>query len=218
TPRLITALSYGSVIMGTFTPNQRDRLISPDQRSLVGWITLSGSTEPLPLRLLRAEFSEKDESFEGILHLSHGDAILAEWALTGDISGRVRIREKLIVQRDCTIQEVATGLIGVLNNRRWIFEQGKREIRLAGESKIIPAHSGIRWAAPRTDHVRIDHVIEIELAPPRDVLYAGATQPERGRATDRLILNHISGPRDFHAGDVIAEWSATITATPQNAD
>ena len=218
TPRLITALSYGSVIMGTFTPNQRDRLISPDQRSLVGWITLSGSTEPLPLRLLRAEFSEKDESFEGILHLSHGDAILAEWALTGDISGRVRIREKLIAQRDYTIQEVATGLIGVLNNRRWIFEQGKREIRLAGESKIIPAHSGIRWAAPRTDHVRIDHVIEIELAPPRDVLYVGATQPERGRATDRLVLNHISGPRDVHAGDVIAEWSTTITATPQNAD
>ncbi|MBC7353822.1 MAG: hypothetical protein H5U08_15775 [Thermogutta sp.] len=170
------------------------------------------------MKLLRAEFSEKDESFEGIIHLSHGDAILAEWALTGDISGRARIREKLVVQRDCTIQEVATGLIGVLNDQHWIFEQARREIRLAGTSRTIPAHSGLRWTAPWTDHVEIDHVIAIKLAPPRDVLYAGATQPERGRATDRLILNHISGPREVHAGDVIAEWSATITATPQNAD
>jgi len=218
TPRLITAISYGSVIMGTFTPNQRDRLISPDQQSLVGSIKLSGNTRPLPVKLLRAEFSEKKESFQGILHISHGDNVIAEWTINGDASGQVCIAEKLVVQRDCTIQEMATGLIGVLNNQRWIFEQGKREIRLGSVSKTIPAHSSVRWEAPQTDHVGIDHMMEIELFPPRDVLYVGATQPERGRATDRLILNHLSGPRDFHAGDVIAEWSATIRPTPRNAE
>ncbi len=63
-------------------------------------------------------------------------------------------RARLVAVKDVTIARVATGMIGVLNNRQWIYETGRRTLTLDDESTVIPAHSG-KTLAGEANHIVI---------------------------------------------------------------
>lgn len=212
TPDMVCALSYGPIIMGTITMNRPDRLTSPDQRSLLGHVILDGQTAALPIKLQSVEVTTHPDGFGAKLTVHHGDAVAAEWTMRSHASGTVEIAEKLVAIKDCVTAEVATGLIGVLNNVNWIYETGQRSLSLNGETWQIPAHSGEKIDREGITQVLVDNALRIEISPHRRVVYRAATKPERGRATDRLYLNGILGHRAFRIGETIAEWSAVISS------
>jgi hypothetical protein len=100
-------------------------------------------------------------------------------------------------------------MIGILNNKQWIYEDGTRTVTLDGKSSEVPAHSGTLLEGKVTD-VSLDGVMHIHSAEPLRVRYQASKGPERGRATDRLFLNYRDGKRAFKAGETISRYTATI--------
>ncbi len=215
TPDLVCALSYGPIVMGTVTMNRPDRLTSPDQRSLVGHVILDGQKAALPIKLQSVEITTHPDGYVAKLTVHHGDAVAAQWRMRSYASGAVEMAEKLVALKDCTTADVATGLIGILNNVNWIYETGQRSLSLNEEKWQIKAHCGEEIDREGTRQVLVDNALKIEISPDRRVVYRAATRPERGRATDRLYLNAIPGRRAFRAGESIADWSAVIAVVQQ---
>jgi hypothetical protein len=215
TPEVVFALSYGPIVMGTVTRNRPDRVTSPDQRSLFGHVILAGEKNALPVRLQTAEVTTEDDVFLARLMLHHGDAVRSEWTIKSFADGRLQVSEELVAMRPCTTEEVATGLIGILNNVNWIYETGQRVLTFDDQQLTVAAHSGMQVERAGIRHILIDHALTIDLSPDRTIVYRGATGPERGRATDRLYLNAETKEHRYDADDVLAQWSATISASRQ---
>lgn len=218
TPQVVHAFSYGAVVMGTITPHRPDRLTSPAQRSLIGQVILAGQNSPLPVKLASAKVEVQENGFTAEFTVRHGDDVEARWTMISQSDGQCRVAEKLVALRDCAVQEVNTGFLGILNNKNWIFENGVRLVELEGDTVSVEAHSGKTLEKEQVSRGVVDRTLLFRLAPPRTVRYIAARAPERGRATDRLYLNVISGPRQYQAGDVLAEWSATISPPPQTSE
>jgi hypothetical protein len=108
-----------------------------------------------------------------------------------------------------TISRVATGLIAVLNNSQWIYETGRRTLRLGDESTVIPAHSG-KTLACEASCIMIDDAVTITSDAPLRCRYFASTGPERGRATDRLYLNYVNVKETWKAGETISQYGAAI--------
>jgi len=217
TPEAVFALSYGPIVMGTVTLNRPDRLTSPDQRSLFGHVILAGEKNALPIRLQTAEVITQDDGFLARLTLHHGDAVKSEWTIKSFADGRLQVSERLVALRPCITAEVATGLIGILNNVNWIYETGQRVLTFDDEKLTVAAHSGMQIERAGIRHVLVNNVLTIDLSPDRTIVYRGATSPERGRATDRLYLNAETKEHRHDAGDILAQWSAMISVSKQGS-
>lgn len=210
TATAVHSLSWGSQIMGQFVPLREDRLISPDQRSLIGEVCLGQAGEPLPVRLHSAEIDNTGDGFRATLVVDHGDAVRATLRLTSEQDGTLVVEENLKALRSVRTEMIATGLLGVLNNRDWIFESGTRQITCDGQTRSVAAHSGASFQSEGVRRISLDDVLLIEADEPLVVHYRGATGPERGRATDRLYLNCIPGAREWQSGQTIRRWRVAI--------
>ena len=210
TPAAIHTFSWGAAVMAQCVPLQLDRIVSPDSRNGIGHVTLKGAAKPLPVHIHRVEVTQGDDWFAADLTLDHGkDQIRAELQFRSNADGTWIAREKLVALSDVTTAEVATGLIGVLNDPGWVYEKGRREIVLDGRKEVIPALSG-KTVAGAAREITVDSALRIHSERPLQFRYAGAKTPERSRATDALALNYLGGDRSWRKGDVISEYQATI--------
>ncbi|GMV96435.1 MAG: hypothetical protein AMXMBFR83_08010 [Phycisphaerae bacterium] len=211
TPRAVHTLSWGPVIMAQCVPLRMDRLVSPHDRSAVGTVLLKGERRPLPLRLENARVSQQAGGFTGELTVDHGDALRAELRFVSKADGTFQISEKLTALRAVETVEIATGLIGVLNNPKWVYENHRRRIQLGEHSAEVPALSGVIVESPAVRRIDVDGVLRIESPAPLQARYAGTRRIERGRATDELNLNYLGGERSLKSGQVVSTYEVTIT-------
>ena len=119
-----------------------DRIVSPDQRSLIGSVYVAGEKSPPNPEVSGVEVDVKNDQFEAKLRVDHGRSVRAHLIFRTDAEGTLYVREELEALKDVIVTRVATGMIGVLNNKQWIYETGRRTLKLDNESTVIPAHSG----------------------------------------------------------------------------
>jgi hypothetical protein len=211
TPKTINTFSWGAKIMAMCVPNRLDRIISPDQRSGIGQIRLEGRKKPLKVRLRDVDVQADSNSFKAKAVIVHGDGLIrAELRVESDSDGVMTFSEKLVAESDVTTAEVATGLVGILNNRHWVYEKGERRVSLDGKTTIAPSLSGTEIDGEPAKKIEIDSSYKIESTRPLRVCYVGAKAVSRGRATDKLYLNYFGGKCAWRAGDVISEYSVRI--------
>ena len=213
TPTSVHSLSWGTAVMAQCVPLRKDRLVSPQPASGVGVIRLKGQDKPLPVSLVDIQLADRADGFSAQLVLNHGRAVRARLFFDSLPDGTWRMREQLTALEDVTTSEIATGLIGILNDRRWGYQRGERKVSLAGQSQTVAACSGQRFhgQARRLD---IDSCLHIASEAPLRVRYQAATKPHRGRTTDELSLNCIEGERRWQAGQTISEYEATVRCKP----
>jgi hypothetical protein len=211
TTAAVHSVSWGSVIMAQCVPWRMDRVVSPDQRDGVGQVRLKGDKKTLPVKLVSADVQDSADGFTADLVVDHGDAVRAILSFRSNADGSFVIREKLTALRDMTTSEVATGLIGVLNNPLWVYESHRRKIALGEERADVPALTGKTLAAEGVQQIDIDGVLKIESPSPLSTRYIGTKKIERGRATDKLYLNYLGGDRSWTKGQAISSFEATIT-------
>jgi hypothetical protein len=218
TPSAVHSLSWGTGVMIQAVPMQKDRLVSPHERSGVGAIKLEGAAGTLPVTLIDAQVSEGKDDFAATLTLHHGDVVRAGLQVRSNADGSLTIAETLVALRDATTVDIATGLIGVLNDKQWIYERAERRLRIGESTRVIPSGSGekVRSDAART--LDVDGVLSVESAEPLRVRYLAAREPARSRMTDELAINVIEGRHQWTAGEVISRWEATIRCRPTAAD
>ena len=186
-------------------------MISPDQRSGIGQIRLPDSESPLPVHTRHVEVVNDEQSFTATLIVDHGDDLIrAEIKIASQPDGAMTLSEKLTALADVTTDEIATGLIGILNNPHWVYETGKRRITFNDKESIIDALSGVTLSAPQASTISIDDVLEITSDKPLGTHYRAGEKMERGRATDLLFLNHLGQQRRWNSGEVISEFQVQI--------
>ncbi len=217
TPAAVNTFSWGAKVMAQCVPFRLDRIVSPDQRSGLGHIRLAGQKKALPVKLREVKVESGTDGFTARLVVDHGTPFRAELEFRSASDGTWHAREKLTALADATTAEVATGLVGILNNPEWIYEKGRRRIAIDGPEHLIPAHSGKVLEADSARRISIDSVLVFESPRPLGVRYVGATGPERGRATDRLYLNYLGGKRKWKEGEVLSEYEVTVRQAPSPA-
>lgn len=215
TSSAVHAVSWGSKIMAQCMPVQPDRMISPHDRSGIGHIRVRGADKPLPVALVEVRIVDQADAFSVDLQLDHGEAVRATLAFRSNSDGSFVVRERLVALEDVTTVEIATGLVGILNNPRWIYERGRRTVSLGRDLQVIASGSGSLVRGDLASDVSVDSVLRISSDKPLRVRYQAGTRPQRSRITDELSLNCIEGPHAWTAGQIISDWQATMHCTPQ---
>jgi hypothetical protein len=210
TDSAIHAFSWGRKLMAQCIPNQKDQLVSPHQLSGVGHVTLQGETEPLPLNPGSVEVTQGKDWFAARVALDHGEKVRAELGFRSNPDGSWTMREKLTALDDITTQEIATGLIGILNNPIWVYENGKRHIFIDGKEEVVPSLGGKSFDSNQCRDIGIDSLMKIHAQRPMQIRYIGATKQQRGRATDEMYLNFLGGEHSWRKGQTISEFEAVV--------
>ena len=219
TPTAVHTLSWGARVMAQCVPMQLDYIVSPDPENGVGYVVTEGGKHADPIRTPQArraplrdvKVSDTADGFTADLVVDHqGDAVRAELHFESKADGSLLMKEKLTALRDVTTTEIATGLIGILNNPIWVYQQGNRKITFDGKPQAVPPHSGKTFDGQGVRNIQVNELLEITSSAPLRAYYRGATAPDRGRATDQLFLNHISGRQEWKKRQVISEYEAVV--------
>jgi hypothetical protein len=211
TPIAIHSVSWGPVVMAQCVPWRMDRVVSPDQRDGVGQVRLKGDKKDLPVKLVSADVQNSADGFTAELVVDHGDAIRANLRFRSNADGSFIIGEKLTALRDATTTEIATGLVGVLNDPFWVYESRRRKIALGDAIAEVPALSGKTLKTKGVRQIDVDGALKIGSTAPLVARYVGTKKIERGRATDKLYFNYLGGERRWAKGQVISTFEATVT-------
>ena len=215
TPEALHTLSWGRGLMAQCVANRKDRLVSPHPRSGVGHIRLKGAAKPLPVTLREIRTTDSPDGFSGEAVVDHGvEQIEARLTYVSRPDGTWVIREELKALADLETAEIATGLIGILNNRQWVYEPGRRRIVLGTEAAQFESCAGGSMEVVEVTHAVIDGVMVIRSATPLRVRYLAARESERGRVTDLLYLNYRGDERSWRAGDTIRRFEAEVRCLP----
>lgn len=211
----VHTFSWGAKIMAQCVPYRLDRIVSPHQASGIGHIVVTDQRRPLTLYVRNVVVRHGHDEFAADLLLDHGtDQIRADLQYRSKPDGTWTVHERLTALSDLTTGEIATGLIGILNNPNWVYERGQRELVIDGQAHAIPSLSGKRIASDNAREIAVDAVLYIRSQKPLRICYFGAAKLEKARATDELYLNYIEGERTWRAGQVISEFEATIDCRP----
>jgi hypothetical protein len=210
TPDAIHTVSWGAKVMAQCVPGRLDRVVSPHERNGMGHVRLAGAREALPLRLQSVDVHERTDGFEVNLTVDHGNEIRAQLCFRSEPDGSFVMAEKLVALTNVTTAEIATGLIGVLNNPHWIYEQARRRVAADDQHIEVASRSGQRWRWETVRRIAVDGVLVVQSERPLRVSYLAADRAERGRVTDQLALNHLPGDHTWTTGDTLSEYRVVV--------
>lgn len=212
TPVAIHTVSWGAETMIQFVPQRLDRVTSPHAHSGIGHIRLAGEKEDLPAQVRRVDVNTED-GFSVNLDLVYGDGLAAaQWRVRSTPDGVMRWQATLTALQDIETDEVAAGLIGVLNNATWVYERGVRHIDIDGADHAVACGSGEVIRRDGVHIVSIDEVVRITSEKPLALCYKAAVKPDRARFTDELYLVYHDARTKWQRGAVIAELDVQLTA------
>ncbi len=72
----------------------------------------------------------------------------------------------------------------------WIYEQGRRRVVVDGQGIEVASGCGQPWQWETAGRIKVDDAFEIVSLQALPAAYLAAKGPERGRVTDRIILNY----------------------------
>ncbi|HRZ39065.1 MAG TPA: hypothetical protein P5534_22185, partial [Candidatus Paceibacterota bacterium] len=105
----------------------------------------------------------------------------------------------------------------IYENLKWIYEQGRRRVAINGQSIEVASGCGQPWQWETAGRIKVDDAFEIVSPQPLRAAYLAAKGPERGRVTDRLILNYLPGNHTWATGAVISDYQAAIRCSRTDA-
>ncbi len=211
TPTAVHTLAWGARTMAQCVPSRLDRMVSPHQRNGIGHVRLKDARSELPIHVRSVDIQSNDEGFTADLAVEHGDGLItAHLHFRSQADGTWTMGERLVADKALETAEIATGLIGILNNPNWIYENGQRTITVDGKTTEVAALSGQTIPGQGARVIQVDRAFTIESAEPLNACYRSATAPDRARVTDLLLLNWLGEPKHWTAGETISEWEVTI--------
>ncbi len=210
TPDAIHTVSWGAKVMAQCVPSRLDRVVSPHERNGIGHVRLAGARDALALRVQNAEIRETPDGFDASLTVDHGNEIRAQLRFRSEPDGSFLMAEKLIALTNVSTAEIATGLVGILNNPHWIYEHARRRVTADDQLIEVASCSRQQWHWEATRRIVVDDVIVVQSDRPLRASYLAADRAERGRVTDQLILNHLPGNRSWTTGETLSDYQVVV--------
>ncbi len=209
--KAIHTFSWGAKNMAQCVVKEKDRIVSPHQSNGIGWIHIKDQNKALPTRIHKVNVQNGKDWFKAKLIVDHGENTIRSFLeYNSKANSDWIMQEKLVALRDITTSEIATGFIGILNNPNWVYEDGKRILKIDKETQTIQSKSGKVIEQDNVFEIQVDNTMHIKSKKPLSIRYGGATQPQRARVTDNLILNYIAQDKVWQKGDMISEYEVHI--------
>jgi hypothetical protein len=205
TQKAIHSLSWGSKIMFQSLANRYDRVFDSDMHNGVGYIILKGDSISLPVSLGKDfNLKTKSDQFEARFSVNHSTEVTAYYRLKSYPAG-MKVTEELVANADIETQTIATSFFGVLNNKDWIYEKGLRKVLIDGDQSYNFLSGGGKIVSLESRKIQIDESVLFRSKKAMHSIYESASEYERSRITDNLILNHLTGIRAWKKGQVISQ-------------
>ena len=209
--KAIQTVSWGKKIMIQMMPMAKDHIVSPDQRNGIGRIVVKNVKDKdsiLAVTLKDVDIKPNKNGFFIKMILHHGDLIQSNITCETNANGSFTIKETLTALKSCSTNSIETLSFGILNNPNWVYESGKRNLKIGNQFFDAKAGSGNEYSQ-KASVAAVDNLI-FKMNTSSTILYKAAKQIERSRFTDMLILNSISGKKEWKQNEIISENQVTI--------
>jgi len=209
--KAIQTVSWGEMIMIQMMPMAKDHVMSPDQRNGIGRVVVKNSKDKdstLAVTLKQIEVKPNKNGFSVKMVLRHGDLIQSDISCETHDNGSFTIKEKLTALKPCNTSAIETLSFGILNNPNWVYETGKRNLKIGDKSFVAKAASGLEYSLSATA-ASVDKML-FKLDRPSVISYKVAKQIDRSRFTDILVLNSIDKEHEWKNGELVSQRSVTI--------
>ena len=122
------SFSWGDHVMGLVMPLDRDMLLAPNERSLIGRISLDGVKDERP-RIVQAQAEETSGNLIVTGEMMRaGDNMRQRFAFVSLRDGRAIYVDTLTVEKPVRNAEVHLGALSVLNDPHWVYHNGTRDV------------------------------------------------------------------------------------------
>jgi hypothetical protein len=195
TEQSVASFSWGAQVMGMVLPFQRDLLVTPNERGLIGDVRLAGGKSDTP-RVLRVERTDLPGALGicGVLERADG-ALEQRFGFLALPDGRALYVDTLAAKRPLAgaVDALDLGTVGILNDASWVYHTGARTLHYSGGKSIFVA-AGSPEAPITLDSPWFNVDGELGIAVFRaagEAVYAPNHTPARGRIEQLLTLNHL---------------------------
>lgn len=219
-PRGIASFSWGKRVMGMIIPMQKDLLVSPYEKSLVGSIEVPGIKNEYP-SVRKVEFPDVGKAFAvaGVLDRGRG-AAEQRFAFLALPDGRTIYADRLQQTSTTRIKRADLGSLAILNEPNWVYHNGKRTLyHVSGEQVFAAAGED----APASEMFNspwynVDDALGILVLKANGrQTYTPTHKQERGRVEQLLQLNSFV-PDDKASSAPLAQTVAVFYPTQKHAD
>ncbi len=202
TPTSVATFSWGRQVMGMVLPLRKDLLLAPNERSLIGMIEMTDGKRDTPVvRKVNVIDSPDTLAVAGILDRA-GGTVEQRFAFVALPDGRAIYADSL--KRVSTTRPAAIdlGTLGVLNDKEWVFHDGKRTLVYKDGEKVFAAADADKGApvALSSPWYNLDDLGIICLKSSGEQIYNVKRSPTRGRLEQLFQLNHVPTPTIIAAG------------------
>ena len=154
TPRSISSFSWGNQPMAMVMPLDKDLLLSPNERSMIGSIqTLETPKEKPVVRKFNLTPGAEGFGIAGSMDRA-GGAIKQDFAFAALPDGRTIYVDRLTATSSTQITKLVLGQLCVLNDKNWVFHDGKRVLdyengrqtfTAVGETAVVAKEFSSKW-------------------------------------------------------------------------
>jgi hypothetical protein len=208
-------------VMGLAIPREGSWLVTPHVRGFVGVVLEEGADRETPMKLTRLDRESAEDSFTvSATALRCGAKVEHQWTFESPANAEVVMREKLIAAQPLRLAVAETGTVGIGR------ELGSAQVALRS-AQGMRAVGGPRGAAEETlefpgGWVEVGGRFAYHWAGTGTICYRRHAQPRTvhgapggyGHIEDELYVRHLGGPRQFAAGETIAEGELRILMLP----
>ena len=195
TEKAVSTFSWGKLVMGMTFPLQKDLLIAPYERSLIGDIQVDGKVDR-KIKLTDHKIASVGDAFgiSGVIDRCDG-LLQQKFGFVALPDGRTIYVDSVSALKDVdNITSLELGIVSVLNEPRWVFHDGARFLRWSGSKQIIPAQG--ETEPPlflNSNWYNIDDEMGIVcLAGSGEQRYERNRKVSRGRVQQLFSLNYIN--------------------------
>jgi hypothetical protein len=193
TPAGFVSFSWGQRVMGQAIPFAKDLLGSPCEAGFVG----------AGVKVEEIKVEPGKDRFVVRAMLSRGD-IAQQITFTSLPDGKAEYTERLTARRDLKLTKLETGVIGVLNEPEWVYQQAPRKLRFAGGEWLVDGLKDEPGRDIPSRWLSIDGRWNFTVTGADGWRYEPNTKIVRGRREQRLFLLPPTKTQ-FTKGDLIAE-------------
>jgi hypothetical protein len=136
TTSTIASFSWGAQVMGQVYPLERDLLLAPNERSLIGRMQFEG-VKGDPLKVKSAKVLDSRDTLGVIGNISRAGAADQAFAFVALPDGRCIYADRVSVTTNARVLQMDLGTLNVLNDQHWINSPGKRTLYHDGASDLI---------------------------------------------------------------------------------
>ncbi|MBI5769930.1 MAG: hypothetical protein HZA93_19295 [Verrucomicrobia bacterium] len=203
----IATFSWGAQVMGLVVPLREDLLLAPEARGLVGYVAIDRvKTETPVMKRVDVTAPAGGLGVAGLLERG-GGAVEQRFAFLALPDGRTVYADTVRLTGERRPALLDLGTLGVLNDRAWVFHDGRRTVTHEGgrvEFAAARAETDAS-AAWRSRWFNLDGLGIVRLAASGEARYVPRPTGAAGRLEQRFHLN-------AHAPEALADLAPGAAA------